>query len=87
MRRLNAIAFIVMMSAPLPAMAYTQEDADACTPDAMRLCQQAIPDATRITQCLVQNLRQLSPACTQAFYRIRAASARERLATVRRTKF
>jgi type II secretory pathway component PulL len=87
MRRLNAIAFIVMVSAPLPALAYTQEDADACTPDAMRLCQQAIPDATRITQCLVQNLRQLSPACTRAFYRIRAASARERLATARRTKF
>ena len=87
MRKLNVIAFIVMMSAPLPAMAYTQEDADACTPDAMRLCQQAIPDATRITQCLVQNLRQLSPACTQAFHRIRAASARERLATVRKTKF
>ena len=87
MRKLNAIAFIVMMTAPLPAMAYTQEDADACTPDAMRLCQQAIPDATRITQCLVQNLKQLSPACTQAFYRIRAASARERPATVRKTKF
>jgi len=87
MRKLNAIAFIAMMTASLPAMAYTQEDADACTPDAMRLCQQAIPDATRITQCLVQNLKQLSPACTQAFYRIRAASARERPAIVRKTKF
>jgi hypothetical protein len=81
MRKLSAIA------APLPAMAYTQEDADACTPDAMRLCQQAIPDSTRITQCLVQNLRQLSPACTQAFYRIRAANRRERSTTVRKTRF
>ena len=87
MRTLTAIAFIVMMTAPLPAMAYTQEDADACTPDAMRLCQQAIPDVTRITQCLAQNFRQLSPACTQVFDRGRAASARERLTTVRETKF
>ena len=40
MRKLSAVAFITMMiTAPLPAIAYTQEDADACTPDAMRLCQ------------------------------------------------
>jgi hypothetical protein len=88
MRKLSAVAFIIFaIAAPLPAMAYTQEDADACTPDAMRLCQQAIPDSTRITQCLVQNLRQLSPACTQAFYRIRAANRRERSTTVRKTRF
>src|ERR1700681_1760882 len=55
MRKLSAIALVVMIMAPLPAIAYTQEDADACTPDAFRLCQQAIPDASRITLCLVQN--------------------------------
>ncbi len=70
---LSAIASIVVMTAPLPATAYTQEDANACTPDAMRLCQQAIPDVTRITQCLVQKRRQLSPACTVVFNRPRAA--------------
>ena len=85
MRKLSAIAFIVMMTAPLPAIGYTQQDADACTPDAMRLCQQAIPDVTRITLCLVQNKRQLSPACTLVFKRPRAASAaRERPATVQK---
>ena len=60
----------------------------ACTPDAMRLCQQAIPDESRVALCLVQNKRQLSPACTIVFNRPRAASAaRERPVTVRKTKF
>ena len=87
MLKLSAIAFIMIM-APLPALAYTQADADACTPDAMRLCQQAIPDESRVALCLVQNKRQLSPACTIVFNRPRAASAaRERPVTVRKTKF
>ena len=75
MRKLSAVAFIIIMiTAPLPALAYTQEDADACTPDAMRLCQSAIPDASRVAQCLVQNKRQLRPACTSVFNRPRGAS-------------
>ena len=79
MGKLSAIAFMVMIMAPLPAIAYTQEDADACTPDAMRLCQNAIPDASRVAQCLVQNKQQLSPACTNVFNRPRGASVdRER---------
>ena len=88
MHKLSALAFIVMITAPLPAIAYTQEDADACTPDAMRLCQNAIPDASRITQCLVQNKRQLSPACTIVFNRPRGASAdRERPGNIQRTNY
>ena len=85
MRKLSTVAFVAMMiTAPLPS----QEDADACTPDAMRLCQQAIPDESRVALCLVQNKRQLSPACTIVFNRPRAASAaRERPVTVRKTKF
>jgi hypothetical protein len=89
MRKLSAIAFIVMITAaPLPANAYTQEDAAACTPDAMRLCQQAIPDGSRVHLCLVQNKRQLSPACTMVLNRESAASAtRERPVMVQKTKF
>jgi hypothetical protein len=88
MRKLSAIAFILMITAPLPAIAYTQEDADACTPDAMRLCQHAIPDESRVTLCLVQNKRQLSPACTLVFQRPRAASAaREHPVNVQKIKF
>ena len=79
MFKLSAIAFMVTIVAPLPAIAYTQEDANACTPDAMRLCQDAIPDASCVALCLVQNKRQLSPACTIVFNRPRGAGAdRER---------
>ena len=88
MGKLGAIAFIAMIMAPLPATAYTQEDADACTPDAFRLCQNAIPDASRVTLCLVQNIRQLSPACTIVFNRPRGASAdRERPGNIQRTNY
>ena len=74
MLRLNTIAFIAMIAAPLPANAYTQEDADACTPDAMKLCQHAIPDPDRVTVCLIQNKRQLSPACGVVMNRPKGAS-------------
>lgn len=88
MRKLTAVAFIVTLTAPLPAIAYTQEDADACTPDAMRLCLSAIPDAGRVTQCLVKDKQQLSPACTIVFNRPRGASAdRERQVSTQRNSY
>ena len=69
MLKLCAIASLIAIIAPLPAIAYTQQDADACTPDAFRLCQNAIPDETRVAQCLAENKRQLSPACKIVFSR------------------
>jgi hypothetical protein len=88
MFKLSAIAFMVTIVAPLPAIAYTQEDANACTPDAMRLCQDAIPDASRVALCLVQNKRQLSPACTIVFNRPRGAGAdRERPVNIQKTNY
>ena len=79
MRKLNAIVLMAAIMAPLPAIAYTQQDADACTPDAFRLCQSAIPDASRVAQCLIANKQQLSPACSNVFNRPRGASVdRER---------
>ena len=74
MHKLNALALLVMILAPLPAVAYTQEDADACTPDAMKLCQAAIPDADRVRDCLIQNKRGLSTACAAVMSRPHAAS-------------
>jgi hypothetical protein len=74
MGKLNAIVLMVAIMAPLPAIAYTQQDADACTPDAFRLCQNAIPDAGRVAQCLIANKQQLSPACTSVFNRPRGAT-------------
>jgi hypothetical protein len=86
MRTRSAIISIVMIMAPLPAVAYTQSDADACTPDAMRLCQHAIPDPDRVTQCLVQNKQDLSPACKNVFSRP-VSAARERPEVVQDTKY
>jgi hypothetical protein len=35
----------------------------ACTPDAMRLCSDVIPDVARVTACMKANSSQLSPGC------------------------
>jgi len=88
MVKFSAIAFIITIMAQLPAVAYTQNDADACTQDAMRLCWNAIPDAGRITQCLIQNKQQLTPACSNVFNRPRDASVdRERTVKAQRAKY
>jgi hypothetical protein len=75
MLKLCAVASLVTILAPLPALAYSQQDADACTPDAFRLCQQAIPDADRVAQCLAMKRMQLSPACKLVFSRPATAAS------------
>jgi hypothetical protein len=45
----------------------TPEERQACTPDAMRLCGEFIPDADKITACLKKNRNQLSPDCKLVF--------------------
>jgi hypothetical protein len=77
MLKSTAIAFTLVL-APLPALAYTQADADACTQDAFRLCQAAIPDEGRVAHCLAQNKRKLSPACKIVFSRPNTARASTR---------
>jgi len=43
------------------------EDArQACTPDAMRLCSEFIPDAGKVKTCMMRKRRELSPACLTA---------------------
>jgi hypothetical protein len=79
MHKISVIVFAAMITAPLPAIAYTQEDASACASDAQRLCQQAIPDEGRVSNCLHEHRRQLSPACSTVFKRPRQSLAdRER---------
>jgi hypothetical protein len=68
MRQTCAVIGLLIASA-LPAFAYTQDDANACTNDVMRLCQQAIPDQARITQCLYRHRNQVSPACYAVYKR------------------
>ena len=52
---------------PAAGQGYSQEQQQACTPDAMRLCGAYIPDVDRITVCMIQNKSQLSPGCRAHF--------------------
>ena len=53
----------------MPAFAQgTEQQREACTPDAFRLCGQFIPDADRVGACLRGAGPRLSPACRAAFY-------------------
>ena len=47
--------------------AYTQEQQQMCTGDAMRLCSSEIPDVERVTACMVQKRAQLSDGCKAVF--------------------
>jgi Cysteine rich repeat len=88
MRKSIAVAFMLTIAAPLPAIAYTQADIDACTSDAIRFCQQAFPSKGRVVLCLVENRRRLTPACTLAFERARSEIAENgHGASVRQTKY
>jgi hypothetical protein len=49
------------------AQAYTPEQQQMCTGDAMRLCSSEIPDVDRITACMVQKRAQLSDGCKAVF--------------------
>lgn len=38
----------------------------ACTPDAMRLCSEFIPDPAKVRTCMMRKRRELSTECTTA---------------------
>jgi hypothetical protein len=44
----------------------TPEERQACTPDAMRLCSDVIPDVPKITKCMIAKRTQLSKDCRLA---------------------
>lgn len=67
--------FALMLATALPvslwsaaSQAYTPEEEQACSGDAMRLCGAYVPDVDRITVCMIQNKSQLSPGC-RVFFR------------------
>jgi len=62
------IAVALSCSLPTAGHAYTQEEQQACQPDAFRLCGPEIPDVDRVTACMVAKRSQLSPQC-RAFFR------------------
>jgi hypothetical protein len=61
------IALAVLIQ-PRAGFAYTQEEQQACTPDAMRLCGEFVPNVDAITACMIQKKAQLSPQC-KVFFR------------------
>jgi hypothetical protein len=53
---------------PRASYGYTDDQQQACTGDAFRLCSSDIPDVDRITACMIRNKSQLSPGC-RVFFR------------------
>lgn len=63
-----ALALAVLVQ-PGSSFAYTPEEQQACTPDAMRLCGEFVPNVDAITACMIQKKAQLSPQCAMFFRR------------------
>jgi hypothetical protein len=57
---------VALMSLPAGAQG-TPEQRAACEGDAMRLCQQYVPDVNQITACMSRKRAQLSPRCRAYF--------------------
>lgn len=66
-RGLMLAAALSVAALSKPALAYTPEQQQACTGDAMALCGAFIPDVDRITVCMIQNKARLSPGCRAHF--------------------
>ena len=61
------LAWALSLAAAPAGAQGTPEQQQACQPDAMRLCQEFIPDVPAITACMVKNRRQLSAPCRVFF--------------------
>jgi hypothetical protein len=59
---------LAAVTLPSAGHAYTDEEQQACSGDAFRLCSTEIPDVDRITACMIRNKAQLSPGC-RVFFR------------------
>jgi hypothetical protein len=59
---------LTLGSSPAAAQQWTPQQRAACEPDAMRLCNQYVPDVQRVSACMSHYRRYLSPACRAVFY-------------------
>jgi len=50
-----------------PQQQWTPEQRAACEPDAMRLCNQYVPDVQRVSACMAHYRRYLSAPCRAVF--------------------
>jgi hypothetical protein len=60
----TAFTFAMLTTA---SQAYTPEQEQMCTGDAMRLCSSEIPDVDRVTACMIQKRSSLSDGCKAVF--------------------
>jgi len=71
LRRRGAVALIALALtfaiSPAAAQQWTPKQRAACEPDAMRLCNQYVPDVQRVSACMSHYRRYLSPACRAVF--------------------
>lgn len=61
-----ALPVVVLVGLAGAAVAQAQDVQQACTPDAMRLCGQFIPDRDKVTACMKAHHREWSEACRMA---------------------
>ena len=61
------IATALMLVMPTASQAYTIEQEEMCSGDAMRLCFSDIPNVKRITACMEQHRDSLSEGCRAVF--------------------
>jgi hypothetical protein len=72
MRTLTFACTVVLLSAVLfsrldgAAAEVSEAVRQACTPDAMRLCSDVIPDVAKVTACMKRKSSQVSQACRVA---------------------
>ncbi len=65
---LHAAAALAFAAAPVAAFGQgTEEQQQACTPDALKICSDTIPDIGKTTACMKAHFSQLSPRCQTAF--------------------
>lgn len=65
--RLVAATALALGLLTTASFAYTQEQQQLCSGDAMRLCSSEIPDVDRVTACMIQKRAQLSDGCKSVF--------------------
>jgi hypothetical protein len=61
-----ALPVLILVGAAGAAGAQAPDVQQACTPDAMRLCGQFVPDRARVEACMKVHRREWSPECRAA---------------------
>jgi hypothetical protein len=65
--KLLAATTLALAMLTTASYAYTPEQQQMCTGDAMRLCGSEIPDVDRVTACMIRQQASLSDGCKAVF--------------------